>query len=129
MAPFKLSGMTAFMASYGPLASCKSAGDELVQLWPNTHDCYNNAMTSLTAQYNSETNIPCADSEKIAAALDPIAGMQLPKGEAAAWVLTQKPAMATAFGQLMAIRRLQIVSAKPIKAWASKHTEKQEFLP
>ena len=129
MAPFKITGMNLFIEQYGPLHQCQSS-DGHPQLWPSTEkgSVYDIAMDALSEQNASEVNIACKNSEELIEGLDVVSGLNLPSDSGAAWVLAQRPTLATVFSMLMALRSLQVASPKPMATWAGKNMNSSVFL-
>ena len=134
MAPYKLKGMSQFLASSGPLDAClykHEDGTKKPMLLPTVE--HTDVITTVTAYLKSkyDSSVEAPDPEavaKVRTSIAPVASLQLPGEENILMVQVQKPAFATVFGMLRLFRACQITVGKVWMATSSPEMESASFL-
>ncbi len=115
MAPHKVTGISQFVASSGPMKECLDEGASIYKLLPG--EANTGFLALLNAEKDKSATEITPERQSVAAAVQATAGLKLASPDSTAWVLSQKPECATMFSMVRCMRNLIVNTSKVAQAW------------
>ena len=129
MTPFRKLGVSSFVDTHGPSATCRIVDDGYSILARDASIVIQQlAIQAEAIKCAQGGHIELEDNEALREEVSPLESLQLPSIDLVAWMFDKYPVLATPLNMIFAMRRMQIQYAKAFMTWTSSHMMKNQFL-